>query len=766
MINSIHIKAVATYNSNEGVSINELKRVNFFFGFNGSGKSTIGKYLHNLSLDTNSQNSDFNQCSHVGYDEIQHQILTFNEDFIEENFVSNSDLKGVFSLNQSNAIIDQQIKDEEDNVENFKNQIDKYKAKIKAVDTNREEKQTNLVSHCWNQRKTFDSFTKVRLAHSGSSSNHSKEVKRILQNPLGTIPTIATLTGSYQSLCEKELKEIQISVDAKVYLELRKLEEKINSLLREVIVGNEDVNISGLIQTLNSRNWVEQGLDYIESSGSTCPFCQQETIDVELREQFSKFFDETYKEKIAELEVLKSSYREKAYIFISNISQMQNEFNPQNKVSNLVITLSSLFDDNVGVIKYKIVHSNEKKSIVSLTTKKADLSEIIKLIKGNNQLFYDLDANKETLLEDIWKYIANNCQNEIDLFTRREVKYDNIKQLSNQLKTYNDGKITAAKQNIETLRNQTADTKEAVDYINDLLKNAGFEGFEIAEKDKVNNISRYYLKRPKTQDNKSIFETLSEGEKNFISFLYFYRLCLGTDNLQNNSNKKKIIVIDDPISSLDSQALFIITTLIRDLIQRKGNSNKPDKQLFLNQNINQVFILTHNFYFYKEVSFEKRLICTNYYHFNIKKVENSTLISGQYDRIIKDDYSLLWSSLKEIKDNLQNVNANNIFISNTMRRIIESYVNFIGLGTDVWSVLLNEDKNLPTYYIKCAFISTINDESHKVSTLDGIYYQKIINEQPQVLFDVFLSIFKTIGKNHYELMMSEEIPNNNIPKLQ
>lgn len=758
MITSLNIKNIATYDSENGVPINDLKRVNFFFGFNGTGKSTIGKYLHNLSLDTNSQNSVFNHCSQVGYDGTQHQILTFNEDFIDENFVSNSDLKGVFSLNQSNAIIDQQIKDEEYNVEDFKKQIDKYKDKIEAIDKDKDAKQTNLVNHSWNQRKTFDSFIKVRLAYSGSGSNHLAEVKRLLQNPSGTIPTIIDLTERYQNLYEKELKEIQISVDTNVYWELRKIEEMINTLLQEVIVGNEDVNISGLIKTFNSRNWVEQGLDYIESTGSICPFCQQETIDAELREQFSKFFDETYKEKIAQLETLKVSYREKANVFISNVSQIQNEFNPQNKVSNLVIALSALFDDNVDVISYKIEHSNEKKTIISLNAKKAALSEIIKLIKDNNQLFSDLDVNKETLLGDIWKHIAGNCQDEIDSFSEREAKYDNVKQLAGQLKKSYEDKITVAKQNIEFLRNQTADTKEAVDYINDILKNAGFEGFEIAEKDKVNNISRYYLKRPQTQDGDQIFKTLSEGEKNFISFLYFFRLCLGTDDLLSYGNKKKIIVIDDPVSSLDSQALFIITTLIRGLIQRKGNSNKSDKQSFLNQNISQVFILTHNFYFYKEVSFERRLICNNFYHFNITKTSNITSINGQHERIIKDDYSLLWSSLKEIKENIPNNIPNNIFISNTMRRIIESYINFMGIGTETWSVLLNEDKSLPTYYIKCAFISTINDESHKVSALDGIYYQKITNVNPQILFDVFFSIFKTIGKEHYEMMMeiSEE----------
>jgi hypothetical protein len=92
-----------------------------------------------------------------------------------------------------------------------------------------------------------------------------------------------------------------------------------------------------------------------------------------------------------------------------------------------------------------------------------------------------------------------------------------------------------------------------------------------------------------------------------------------------------------------------------------------------------------------------------------------------------------------------------------MRRIIESFVSFIGIGNDSWSAVLNENKGQPEYYIKCAFISTINDESHKITALDGVYFQKISNEQPQILFNVFKEIFKTIGKEHYELMMEEEI---------
>jgi len=81
MIESIVIKNVASYDSASGVTIEGLKKVNFFFGNNGSGKSTIAKYLYDLSLDSTS-NLDFSHCSQMGYDGENMQILVFNEDFI------------------------------------------------------------------------------------------------------------------------------------------------------------------------------------------------------------------------------------------------------------------------------------------------------------------------------------------------------------------------------------------------------------------------------------------------------------------------------------------------------------------------------------------------------------------------------------------------------------------------------------------------------------------------------------------------------------
>jgi len=203
---------------------------------------------------------------------------------------------------------------------------------------------------------------------------------------------------------------------------------------------------------------------------------------------------------------------------------------------------------------------------------------------------------------------------------------------------------------------------------------------------------------------------------------------------------------------MDSQVLFIVSTLINRLIEYKG---KTEKQEFLNGNFEQVFILTHNYYFYKEVAMLKRPICKSQQHYLIEKnkINETSIKSHKYKEY--DDYALMWQTIKEAKEKLSDDNKEqNILLANLFRRILESYANFIGLGTDSWATILaDNDKDSMEHHLKAAFISMINDESHKVSPFDNFYFQKIHNANPSKLFEVFESIFNTIGKEHYDRMI-------------
>ena len=747
MISSITMNGIATY---DNITIPNLKKVNFFFGLNGSGKSTIAKYLNSLI----SKDESFNQCTNIGFDSSQDHIMTFNEEFIEENFKRNSELKGIFSLNQRNTTIDKQIRDKEEEKSLYERLINKYIDKKEKIEKYRTDKYNELIKESWDERKIFSTFNKINLAHAGSRENHLRDIKQILSQSFDALP-IEDIKEQYNLLYEKEIKFVNTQINVNLYNKIQEIERKLNQLLDEVIIGKDDVPIADLIKKIDSRTWIQQGINLLEKTGNICPFCQQETINEDLIKQFNELFDDNYKKKITEIQNLYKSYREETSLLLSNLSSIQSEFNSDNIVSDLIIKLNSLFSSNYQIIETKINSANEKKIIGSISSEKDSFNSIYSKIRENNEVFNSLESSKKNFIRNIWLFMADNCREILNDYDKKIIKIEKIKNLATELEDGYKKKIDSIKEDISILREKTIDTKEAVNNINEILRNSGFTGFEIEEKEKVNNISRYYLKRNNIQNRDIVFNTLSEGEKHFISFLYFYQLCLGTDDLDNNTNKNKIIVIDDPVSSLDSQSLFVVSTLIRELIKRRAEEPKSEKKEFANQKISQVFLFTHNFYFYKEVSFSRRLICTDYWHYNVIKINNITQIKDGYNKTIEDDYSLLWNTLKESKKNI-NSSTNNIMISNTMRRILETYINFVGIGAEPWQIISNEDKSSSSYYIKSAFISIINEESHKVF-LDTTYYHRITKEQPQILYDIFEDIFKVIGKSHYDQMMGEEI---------
>lgn len=74
---------------------------------------------------------------------------------------------------------------------------------------------------------------------------------------------------------------------------------------------------------------------------------------------------------------------------------------------------------------------------------------------------------------------------------------------------------------------------------------------------------------------------LSDGERTAIAFLYFLKSLKATDfNLESG-----IVVIDDPVSSLDANSLFSAFGFLK---QRTANAG-------------QLFVLTHNFSFFRQV---------------------------------------------------------------------------------------------------------------------------------------------------------------------
>ena len=191
-------------------------------------------------------------------------------------------------------------------------------------------------------------------------------------------------------------------------------------------------------------------------------------------------------------------------------------------------------------------------------------------------------TKKKECEDALWEYLAKMFEKEIkDYQDGLKATDDELTKLGNEYKAKRSRAVQIQTE-VSQLRSQTINTSEAVDNINKLLKDSGFQGFNLKEKENEQDV--YEVIR----ENGEVAEKLSEGEKNFIAFLYFYQLVKGsgqagsaaiittdgqTQTMKNVAdNRDKIVVIDDPVSSMDSNTLFIVSSLVHEMIEVCNNN--------------------------------------------------------------------------------------------------------------------------------------------------------------------------------------------------
>ena len=117
----------------------------------------------------------------------------------------------------------------------------------------------------------------------------------------------------------------------------------------------------------------------------------------------------------------------------------------------------------------------------------------------------------------------------------------------------------------------------AVMKINNKLREIGFTGFSITRSSR-----RAYSYTIVRKDGSNADGTLSEGEVTIITFLYFLQL-LGPKVADNNPGHGKVVVIDDPISSLDYDAIELVSLLTNELAERTRQGrdrNQGDRNFY------------------------------------------------------------------------------------------------------------------------------------------------------------------------------------------
>ncbi|WP_104697299.1 MULTISPECIES: AAA family ATPase [unclassified Helicobacter] len=731
MIKSIVLKNVASYKNETTLTTD--KRVNLIYGLNGAGKTQISRFL--ASYSRGNDDEVFQECSlNIDGDA---KILVYNQDFVDSEFYTSDPLKGIFSLSQEDIAIVEQIE-----------KLNSSKIKLEAQKQKHEEQKEQceeliikeyeeLKEKLWEIKgekiKKGSILENLLVGKKQKQSFCVYMLKIFSKEKVETQIDIKDLENRYRQIQETQ-EEIQPIQDINIKT-LFPIEQDL--IFQESIVGNENSTIAGFIKELGNESWVKAGREWISEDSGKCPFCQGETITLEFREQIKSYFDENYEKKLTILEQNLRSYESE----IKKIPSIES-FERKGFLDLEKDGVRSLYDKLIINLEKNLRFINEKIHDPSQKIKLSDSGEYVdKLNKIFGEKNLQIDAFNQELRnkkeargkieKEFWEYLSEQCFEKIsdykEIYTKKQNEIEGYCKAILAL----EGKIQKGNKDIEELEKNTSTTKEAVSNINSYLEGLGICSFRIVQVEEDNNFF-YRITRDFTK--KDIFTTLSEGEKTLISFLYFLEICKGKRK-QDEEYGKKIIVIDDPISSLSHNYVFDMAQLIKDLfLEEKCKIS----------HVEQIFILTHHLYFFHELRGYKEAYSNNIQCFRILKSDGQI---SQIEKIggnqILNEYQSYWQILKDCRDN-QNPNYLAV-IPNIMRNILEYFLGFTKKSKI--NIIKRGESELDK-----AFYRYINRESHS--------FMSNIVDGKEVDFKFFLNKFRQVFDDlgyleHYETMMKE-----------
>lgn len=736
MIESIKIKGIATYDET-GIEINNLKKVNFIYGVNGSGKTTATKLLFNPTEE------QFKNCTVTWKHNLPLSTLVYNKDFREKNF-NKGNIDGVFTLGEATKEDLETIEKKKLKLKEIRDDGGSKKATLIKQNDELTELENDFKEEVWKSiyKKHENNFKEVFRGSMQKESFKSRLIEEH-ENNESEILTYKQLKEKYETIFGKVPEEI-IPFQLIDFVELSEIEN--DKIWSKKIVGKSDVDIAQLIQRLNINDWVNEGRKFIQEDDNTCPFCQSETITVNFKDQLEKYFDETFINDTASVKTNGETYNRLGTNILNALIQIETneKANDSTKLnissfSAHLKTFESQLISNRELINTKIKEPSRDIELILIQEQLKEIQTILenanKEIEIHNSIVANYNNEKDNLILCVWKYLVEKNSEEIKSFVKSKKGLNTGIGVLNAKITQLAADYRVLDTDIKNLSKNVTSVQPTVNEINRILKSYGFLNFEIVpSKTEANS---YQIQR---EDETLAESTLSEGEITFITFLYFLQRAKG-GLTEDKVNEERILVVDDPISSLDSNILFVVSSLLKDILYQI----KKDIG-----NIKQIIVLTHNVYFHKEISFvdgrEKN--CPNTHFWILRKNKNLTSIQPfEIKNPIQTSYELMWQELKN-----KHLNSG-ITIQNTMRRIIENYYQILGKRRD--SHIINKFPTFEDQQICRSLLCWINDGSHSIN--DDLF----VEHQDNVIdkyFEVFRKIFEyTHHLEHYKMMMEEEL---------
>jgi len=765
----------------------DLTYVNYFFGNNGVGKTTIAREIAKLKRPANEISGGEEPAGVVfepGKAHRDYNILVYNQDFIRDNFRQLENLPGVFMVDEESIKQEDDLNaakaEKEETDKAYGELVKQMNYKKSAITT----MGTTLENDCWNLTKTLrDRFPEVLMSGTKTKKGFLDKIKSVAQPVEHDEQELAAL---YDTAFDKNARTYNLftspsssSMDILDGLQL----------LGERIVSSSDTDFARFIKAINATDWVRQGHErFHDTSDGKCPYCQQ-MLPISFEEELAACFDHKYQQEVNAITDLLQAYKTAGNnlwsILQNNLQDMYSKIDVTEYRDKMTI-LKNAIAGNIQKIDQKIKEPSNEVVLEPIAPLIEELNGIIagfnNIIKSHNDIVNAAKTKKKECTEKAWELMAWKVKDVIQKynadFATATSDYGLLESDAKKKQTYS----LSLAEKIADLNKHSVNTEEAIANMNKMLRDSGFQGFSIQEHPIAKN--QYQIVR----EDGTVAELLSEGERNFIAFLYFCNLVHGNgctrdrEVMINTEGKEevltdgrdmrdKIVVIDDPVSSMDSSALFIVSSLVRSMIAICRNNITLGEKVEKGDYIKQMFILTHNAYFHREVTVGQEKNYASVSFFLITKNDNKSTIKlcvTKNEEIptekrnynpVQNSYAALWTEYNEVKSS--------ITLKNVIRRILEYYfIQICGYdGHTLQDIILRKNRDK---FVKVDETTGEEDTSELRTVASMIDYLTAsnfgVNEglhfiedstAPEIYKDLTKRIFEAMGQpQHYDMMSS------------
>lgn len=689
----IEIKKLGIFEDYSWKCSEDFKKHNILFGFNGSGKSTLSNLFNLMSRKDNYSTEKKAEL----YEDLKRadnatvKIAHSNNETLTYPPTANHNNKNIYVFN-SNFIADHVFDGQHGRIQKFN--------VAETVLEDPEIKKLDMGISVKTKEKEVDESSQKAIADKFKEIKQSYNIKFIDDFPRKSLrqnnfPTIAELPSESKSELEKEIKqkvaefklsekqdELEADIEQIEALQFKQLSfdfdkfaELLNSTAKEKATNNLKTKIENL-QTLVEEDgkskdvepWYKLGQRLLEKSKTEeetkCPLCDSDlTLSIDhLLEDFSEYFDKSYEEFTKRIKDQETIIETDENQLITNKDAKTTIQELGNKYEKFLIEkfpslLEQSISDNIKTLK-RLLNEKQGNSGKKIEFDFTTIRENVRKYNGDIEKLISFKTNAAIALKN-QKIDPASVEDAIRKLYAKLVCIDLNSGGENNIQKYHELTIAIAIQGqsinelIDEKIQHLKDLKMEAKKVGEYLVRLGINHFtiDLNEENEMENILIKY--KDDERIKKRLRNTLSEGEKTALAFAYF----LSKVTTEVKGPKSAIIIIDDPISSLDDNRLYHTAYMIHDAF-------KEYKQLF---------VLSHNLLFLKYLNPLFKPASKTCYIVNAGVIDDLPKSLQNF----QSPYFYMLESLMTFNDNeTPDYEEARKYLPNYIRRILETFFSF------------------------------------------------------------------------------------------